>query len=225
MGRAYLLQGETDSSTVEEVMARLCRGEMDALSDLAAVATGPIRSTVLGAFQSRGIWVDQDRLHDIVQDSLLELVKLAPAWRADGGAKPWRWARPKLVAAAYRSLGHFTDDIDNHVGLVDEKSGLLTDDEEQIEILGRLAAEHEEVAILFDALGTVASERDRKVWLAVQVETASGNGAPAVTVAQDFGLTPQNVRKIRQRVQGKLLSLAGSESRFAGLFSLEPLAA
>jgi hypothetical protein len=33
------------------------------------------------------------------------------------------------------------------------------------------------------------------------------------------------VRKIRQRVQAKLLSLAGSESRFAGLFALDPLAA
>lgn len=206
-------------------MTRLTGGDMDALADLAAAATGPIRSMVLGAFQSHGIWVDQDRLHDIVQDSLLELVKLAPAWRADGGAKPWRWARPKLVAAAYRSLGHFTDDIEDHLGLADERGTPALDDEDQVEMLARLAAEHEEVAILFDALGIVASERDRKVWLAVHVEAANGNGAPAVTVAQDFGLTPQNVRKIRQRVQAKLLSLAGSESRFAALFSLEPLAA
>lgn len=206
-------------------MGRLANGDMDALAGLAAAATGPIRSMVLNAFQSDGIWVDQDRLHDIIQDSLLELVKLAPAWRADGGAKPWRWARAKLITAAYRSLGHFTDDIEDHLELVGENKAATMDDGEPLELLARLAADHDEIAILFDALGIVASDRDRQVWLAVHVEAANGNGAPAVTVAQDFGLTPQNVRKIRQRVQAKLLALAGSESRFAGLFSLEPLAA
>ena len=60
---------------------------------------------------------------------------------------------------------------------------------------GSLAGErYRQVEDLQVALQSVASERDRRVFLEVAVQAASGDPSPANTVAQMFGLQPAAVR-------------------------------
>ena len=58
------------------------------------------------------------------------------------------------------------------------------------------------------------------MWLDHLVEDANGNRSPAVTVAQTHGLTPDNVRKIVQRVREKLGELAETDEHYADLAHL-----
>ena len=206
-----------------EVIADMLAGDPPATVRFFEVATPAVRSIVLRAFGDACIWVDQDRLHDIVHDGVVELVRLAPRWRADGGAAPWTWARAALIAAAFSGLGVFADEI----------PAQLSDDTDDVpcrghrsgaSVLDDLADEHPLVARLAEALGHVANDRDRHVWIDLLVEEAGGNGRAAVTVAQTHGLSHSNVRKIRQRVQTGLVGLT-DEPRFRELADLPVLCA
>lgn len=224
MRREYLPKAEKTTPEIAETMSRLAAGDMRAIVDLRAAAEGPVRAMVSRSFLANGIRVDRDRLDDIVGDAIVWIVDHADGWSPDFGAKPWTWADKKIINRAYLALGQFADDIDEIRDVADRSTG-RADDADPIELLEQLGAEYLDVRLLLEALSTVANERDRRLWLALQVESANGNRSPAVTVAQDMGLRPENVRKIRQRVQERLLALAGSEPRFAGLFRLQPLAA
>lgn len=229
MGRDYLPGAESTTLDIDGIMSRLADGDMEAIVELRVVAEGPVRSMVSRSFLSNGIRVDRDRLDDIVGDALLWIVEHASSWSPEFRAKPWTWAAKRIINRAYVALGQFTDDIDDVIELVErpttERSTARTDDMDPIELLRQLGSERFDLQLLFEALTVVASERDQRVWLALLVEAANGNRSPAVTVAQEMELRRDNVRKIRQRVQERLLELATVDPRFTGLFRLQPLAA
>ena len=78
---------------------------------------------------------------------------------------------------------------------------------------GSLAGErYRQVEDLQVALQSVASERDRRVFLEVAVQEASGDPSPANTVAHMFGLRPAAVRQIKCRVRRRLLGYASDAS-------------
>ena len=66
------------------VMAGVVAGEPWAIGALFEVAEGPVRGIILHRLQDASIWLPSDRLEDLVRDLLLELIQLAPGWRADG---------------------------------------------------------------------------------------------------------------------------------------------
>ncbi|MDW3217097.1 MAG: hypothetical protein R8F63_00680 [Acidimicrobiales bacterium] len=213
------------TQTIESVMARLVAGDGDAVADLFELGATPVRRCILATLQEKGIWVDRDRLDDITRDALLELVRIAPGWRADGGAAPWTWARHRLTSLAFDRIGILADEIDDLTH--QEQSGASTADvgEPAVVVLRGLEADHDGVRILTDALGRITSERNAAVWLDVLSEEAAGNRSPAETVAQTHDLTAANVRKICQRVRCQLRALAQSEPDFKQLLTLRPLAA
>lgn len=210
-------------------MAGIVAGDASAMATFFELATPPVRGMVLARFQEAGIWVSGDRLDDLVRDLLVELVELAPVWRADGGALPWVWARSRLLAVAFARLGVLADDIDDCRELADDRPGSGGTREIDIESLGdvlrRAAEERPDAALLLEALDGTINERDRAVWLDVLDEQASGNRSPSVTVAQLHDLSPAAVRKICQRVRDRLSMLGRTDHRFEPLLALPALAA
>jgi len=210
--------------TLEEIVAGVIEGDRGSTERFFTVAATRVRSIVLRALQDAGIWVDQNRLHDIVQDCILELVRTAPSWRPDGGAAPWNWAHGRLVAIAFGQLGIFADDLDDHRALEDPVSRTCPVDAAPHEVLAGLASEHPTLAALCRALAHVASDRDGRVWVDLIWEESGGNRRAAVTVAQNHGLSHANVRKIRQRVQRSLVDLRDHDE-YATLAALPVLSA
>lgn len=210
--------------TLEQIVAGVARGDADSIERFFALATPPVRSIALRALRDAGIWVDQDRLHDIVHDAVLELVRAAPSWRPDGGAAPWTWARPRLVAIAFEHVGIFADDLDDHAEVEHPEATASPIDRSLEDLLVDLAAQRPVLADLCTALSRVANDRDRRVWIELLWEESGGNRRAAITVAQNHGLSHANVRKIRQRVQNRLVDLS-RQDEFAGLAELPVLAA
>lgn len=212
-------------------MAGIVAGDASAMATFFELATPPVRGMVLARFQEVGIWVSGDRLDDLVRDLLVELLDLAPVWRADGGALPWVWARSRLLAVAFAKLGVLADDIDDCHELADDRGQRLGATaapgcaDETIDVLRRAARGRPQVALLLEALDGNTSERDRSVWLDVLDEQAAGNRSPALTVAQVHDLSPALVRKICQRVRDRLTALGLADHRFEPLLELPALAA
>jgi len=130
------------------------------------------------------------------------------------------------VAFAYKQLGTFADDIDDHTELTDDGVvGAGTETGDVIELFGGLRASDPILDLLGEALDLVANERDRRVWLEMLIESTSGNRSPAVTVSVNNAIKPANARKVTQRTSGKLINLAVTTSHFGPLLQLPALAA
>ena len=91
--------------------------------------------------------------------------------------------------------------------------------------LQRLARREPVVALLWTAIGAVASPRDRRVHIQYRLQKGMGDRSPAHTVAAEFGLQPDNVRQIDHRVRRKVRALIERDEVFAPLRDLYWLAA
>ena len=141
---------------------------------------------------------------------------------ADGGACPGsgRAAHRQLVD---RTLGQHADPLD--VDRLDEvlpplPTGPSGAEPEVLDLLRTVAGWRAECALLADALGSVATERDRRVFLEVGLQASLGDRSPAVTVGALLGMQPDAVRQQHRRVRQRLQRLAASEARFAPLADL-----
>lgn len=224
----------SEQSGVEErrvelaaVMVGVAEGRQESIGRFYELAVPPVRALVQGTFAAQAIRVPVDTVDDIVQDLVVELIGLAGSWRPDGGAAPWNWARSRLVAKAFRALGTFADDIDDHQELAERPAlHAVTDGEaSMLSLLERLAAHDPRLDRLHRGLTIGISERDRGLWLEFKMEEASGNRAPAVTVGQNHDMKPNTVRKVVQRVGERLDRLAATNAEFADLAELPVLAA
>jgi DNA-directed RNA polymerase specialized sigma24 family protein len=216
---------EAHRAAVRNVMTRLTSGDAEAMSEFFELANSPVRRMLLNALQSRGMWIDRDRLEDITRDAVIELIHLAPAWRPDGGAAPWTWARLRLVKLAFDRIGILADDIDDVQTEAWPTIDLAHDGRSALSVLVTLAPTHTGAQTLTSALTRATSERDGDVWLEVLSERETGNRSPAVTVAKSHDLSPENVRKICQRVRQQLKDLARVEPEFQTLLALPAVAA
>ena len=95
---------------------------------------------------------------------------------------------------------------------------------DDFDALAELAGRDSLVALLIDALAEVCSARDGQIFIAMKLQKVAGDPSPANTVAAERGLTPVNVRKVASRTRERLLRLAGSDARYAGLTTLPLLA-
>jgi DNA-directed RNA polymerase specialized sigma24 family protein len=190
---------------VAETVDRIRDGDPDAFVEFFELARPGVRRIVLRSFQTSGMWIDGDRVEDVVQDCIVELLAVLPSWRADGGALPWTWAASRMIATAHHRLGDYVVDVSEYDDVAEETWVLRSDVEEDVLVtLDRLALTHPEVADIRDVVERSANERDRRVWLDLLCEEAAGNDRAAVTVAARYGLGHANVRKIRQRVSARV---------------------
>lgn len=166
-----------------------------------------------------------EEVEAMVIDACLALADVAGGWRPEGGALPWNWAIARLRPIATRWVGQYSDEIDTvHddelIGreLVDPSAGAAWASD--VELLGELARCHDGCALVLEALDRVASARDRAIMLELRVQSANGDSAPAVTIANRHGLSPAAVRQVACRVRSRLRQLAADEARFASLADL-----
>ena len=93
-----------------------------------------------------------------------------------------------------------------------------------LEVLAGLARDHPEVALLREAVGRVASDRDQLIFFETAVQASLGDHSPAVTVGQLLGIRPEAVRQQHRRVRLRVQHLAATEPRFAALADLPVVA-
>lgn len=211
-----------------EVMNHLALGDMAALFDLRSNFEPELARAVRSVASKRGARLTSQEVADLVTDLAVELARHAAAWRPDGGAPPWVWARHRVGAVVDRHIGQYATSLD------EERMGELVDtpagppatgaDRAVSEMFLELAAAQPLVATLLEALGLVASERDVLIFFELTYQAASGDPSPANTVADLFEMQPTAIRQQHSRVRRRLRELAATEPRFAPLADL-PLVA
>ena len=206
-------------------MARLAAGDRTAAFTLAVAFSGPIGAAVRAHLATRGVHdVDRDELDSLVIDVCIMLADVAGAWRADGGAAPWQWAFHRVRQVVSGFVGQHADALDEGLLDVPAPAPAPGDEPDVMALLDGLAGQWPLVALVREGLEAVASARDRRILLEVELQAALGDPSPAVTVAAERGMQPAAVRQVVSRTRRRLRGLAQGDERFAPLAHL-PLAA
>ena len=224
------------------VMAKLAQGDEAAVVTLFDRYGGPISAAVRRQVAFRGRHrIDQSDLEGLVWEVCDEIGKVAHAWRPDGGALPWVWARHRVANVVDRVLGPATEPLDEarlaglaELGGLADRATLADQPVEGVEAaaggsmldaLERLVPDLGRASLLAEALDAAKiSERDRELWFEYQYEKHSGNASPAATVAPVFGMREASVRQAARRARQRILRLIDDNERFAPLADLPLLA-
>jgi hypothetical protein len=163
---------------------------------------------------------DREEVDELVLDVCMMLAEVAGAWRADGGASPWQWAWHRVRNLVSAKVGQHADPLDDGILGWEAPPDAPGDEEDLDLVFGRLAAVLPAVALVREGLTAVASARDRQILLEVGVQAVLGDPSPAVTVANQRGLSPDAVRQAVSRTRRRLRHLAEDDERFAPLADL-----
>jgi len=193
-------------AAVEAVMARLAAGERGAVWELHDLAEASLARIVRGEARRIDFRITSEDVIDLTLDAAVALADLAPAWKPDG-ALPWVWAHHRITALVHRHVGTFTRELDDAHLDIEAPLPLPAMDDPR-EVLRAVARRHPAAHALDRRLTATVTERDAQIWLGVQMERASGNRSPAVTVAVDHDMRPDAVRKVVQRVGQRLDEVA-----------------
>jgi len=207
-----------------EIMGVLAGGDRAAAVTLYAEFGGRIAGGVRRRLRELGIHTPGDQLvADLVMDACFELSDCASGWKRGGGALPWTWARRRIDAMIAKSVGIFTDPLDESVGewLVNPASTSCAADLGAAAVLDVLAGRDGRAGLLIEAFAAAkVSERDRAVTLEYRLQGELGDASPANTVGAEFGLKPDHVRQIVKRTRTRLARLADGDVRFRRLADL-----
>jgi len=226
------MHGDEEDRTlaaITEVMARLAAGDMAAMTTLMDRWDRPIKAALRRIAKDRNVRLHAEDLDEMLVEAVLVLQQVAGAWSPEGGAMPWVWARHRLANVVDEFLGQLGPSIDAGIELhlAAPLPTVACEEVDVEEVLARLAREgsaagerYRLVEGLQRALRVVASDRDRRVFLEVEVQAASGDPSPANTVGKMFGLRPAAVRQIRCRVRRKLRGYTGPDDDGLGGLAL-----
>ncbi len=213
-----------------ELMSAMAAGDAGAVFALQGEFGGSIGAAVCDAVRRRRAVCSREDTEGLIVDVCLMLFETAGSWSPDGGALPWTWAEKRIGNLVDKHLGQFADQLDERRDerAADCSAGTLAgsgvDEPPVLEVLDRLSCAHPGVRLLQEALGSVATARDRELFLELRIQELLGDRSPAVTVAGLLGLHPDVVRQQHRRVRLRLRRLAESDDRFASLADL-PLVA
>lgn len=182
---------------------------------------GPkVRWVVLDIVRSMGrhdLVGDADELDGLTLDACEVIFDRASGWRP-GGAAPWNWAHKAIRSRVAATIGHRTVELagdedpggeaGSHHGVV---ADLTADD------LDALIARHPRVGLLDLAIRAVGSDRNQEIYWEYRIQQGLGDPSPAVTVAAQFGVRPDNVRQICRRHGRKVWDLVHTDERFTAL--------
>jgi DNA-directed RNA polymerase specialized sigma24 family protein len=217
-----------DQERVERVarlMARMAGGDPAAVFELYEQFGVAIAATVRRVLGGRGVMaLPADEVDGLVIEVCLDLYGRAGSWSPDGGAMPWVWAERRIGNLVDRTVGQHADPLDvDQLDATQPAPPLAPSggEPEVLQVLAEVARHRPVCALLADALGSVATERDRRVFLEVGIQASLGDQSPAVTVGALLGMQPDAVRQQHRRVKQRLRRLAANEARFAPLADLE----
>jgi DNA-directed RNA polymerase specialized sigma24 family protein len=212
-----------------ELMEQIGAGDQAAIFGLYNEFGGRLALVCRRMLRRRGVEaISRHDLDGLVVDACFALAEVAAAWRPEGGALPWTWARHRLENVVQRSIGQHTDELDEErmITLADQPESPFVPggEPEPLELLHDLADGNELCCLLREALGRSGTERDQRLLLEVQLQQSLGDRSPAVTVAGMFDMSSDAVRQQVRRMRVRLRRLVEDEPRFAALADL-PLVA
>jgi hypothetical protein len=121
-------------------------------------------------------------------------------------------------------VGQFADPIDDAERALGVAPSQLAPESEVEVLVARLAGNHDEVALLEEAVRRVATDRDRTLFWETVLQQAMGDPSPATTVGRTLGVTPSVVRQQHRRIRVRIARLAELDPRYAAVGRL-PLVA
>ncbi len=203
-------------------MERMSEGDRTAAFELYAEVGDAVRGTI--ARIARGlnaVHLSREDLDALALDVCMELLPLSRSWDADGGALPWVWAHRRVATMVSAYVGQYASPFeDEHGSGPTEVHTPPVDDLPDEVVLAHIARREPLVALLLDALASIASDRDLRVVLLFAVQQAQGDPSPSHTVAGATGLRPDNVRQIVSRTRRRLGGLVAGDPRFRVLGAL-----
>jgi hypothetical protein len=210
-------------SLLIEVMAAAAAGDSSSVFALRESFGPEIERSVRGIASARGVRLSADEVDQLAIDTALELFGLAKAWDPSFGVPPWVWARHRVTAVVDAHIGQHTRPLEVVESVLAEAPAppaARCEEPSVVEVIEQLAAEDRSVALVWEALLTVASARDRALFLEVLVQTSLGDRAAAATVADLVGMKPDAVRQQSSRIRRRLRDLAAANPRYADLADL-----
>ena len=216
----------TGAPTARELaatMAALAAGDGAALFTLCDRFGPDLARSVRSVASRRGARLTADDVDELVVEVALALAALAGSWDPTFGVPPWVWARHRVAAVVDGHLGQWTRPLELvDQAQVDRPAPAAASGHEPslVEVIEQLATEDESVALVWEALVTVASVRDRAVFLEVLVQNSMGDRAAAATVGRLLDMRPDAVRQQVMRIRRRLRDLAAADPHFAGLVDL-----
>ena len=203
-------------------MGRMSEGDQAAAFEMYVELGDAVRGSVARIARSlNAAHLTREDLDALALDVCMALIPISTAWDADGGALPWVWAHRRVATIVSAYVGQYASPFDEERG--DRPTGIHAADPEDLPdevALARIARREPLVALLLDALTSVASDRDLRVVLLFSVQQALGDPSPSHTVADAMGLKPDNVRQIVSRARRRLQGLVDADERFGDLGDL-----
>lgn len=213
-----------DRERLVHLMVQMAAGDMAALypfvDEFGEHLARTVRS-IAGRIGRRDAVRDPDDLTEMVTTAALTIFDRAAGWDPERGAMPWTWAYRAIQAEVVAWIGHRSVELDESridTARVDAADPPIV---RQADVdYARLTGRYPDVSTLLTAVSIVASPKHGEVHLQYRLQTALGDPSPSETVAEMFGLSPANVRKIDQRVRAKLSQLRIEDPTFAALRSV-----
>jgi len=217
---------------VRTLMAAMAAGDTDAIFAFEAAFAPAIARNLRRIAEDRGATLRAGEVDELVREVVLDLAERAAAWRPDGGALPWRWARHRLANLVDGHLGQWATPIEEAQAALDRRAAegggpgaaapLAAGGRERAagEVAASAARREPLLGLYLEALHLVASPRDVDLLLEELLERGGGNPAPAEAVARANEVAAATVRKQKSRVIARVRRLAATEARFAPLADL-----
>lgn len=211
--------------SLETLMAAMAAGDFAALWTFHELFASKLRAVVLADVRSmcrHDVACDSGRIDSLTADAATVIFERAAGWKP-GGAKPWNWAALAIRSMIAAELGHRSVELsDDENGAEAVGTSTVSDADLTLEHFVSLTAEFEP---FMEAWRAVGSERNQEVAWLFRVQKETGDPSPAHTVADEFGISPANARKIHQRHFEKVSEVVASEERFESLRHWEWFAA
>lgn len=206
--------------TVEELMARLAAGDTGAAFDLYEHHGHRVAGVVRRQLRLCGMdRVPTEDVQSLVLDACLELVPVAPAWRA-GGALPWWWAEGRIRAVVNGWIGVHADNLDDHLPTIegDHRPVAACEEDSVLETFERLVAEVPIVGLVAEAARAARLDDILlRCLLEYRVQQDQGDPSPAHTLAPRYGVTPDALRQRVSRGRRRLQAVVTDDPRFEAL--------
>lgn len=219
---------DIDRDRVADLMSRLATGDLSALVPFIQEFGGRLAATirrVLAPFGRHDVIDDHARMQELVFEAAFCIFDHAGAWNPEGSL-PWTWAERAIREVVVVHLGHPSVELDvdqhDHAALSAVRTSTPVGPGEE---LLALAQRFPEIGLLDEAITLVGSHRNRLVHIQYRLQKAMGDPSPAITVANEFDLTPDNVRQIDRRMRLGLQKLIDTDERYRPLAELDWLAA
>lgn len=207
-------------------MARLVEGDTTAVFALAEHHGHRVAGVVRRQLARCGVHdIARAELESLVLDACMELVDVAPAWRA-GGALPWWWAEGRIRSVVSRWIGIHADPLDDQwVADVEDAPPATATEASLRETFARLVDDDPRVRLVADAAR--AARLDDLVLVCLldyRIQQDQGDPSPAHTLAARYGISPDALRQRVSRGRRRIRQVVRSDPRFATLADLELVA-